>query len=338
MDDRTLIGSGDRTQVIAGERTQAVPAAGAGVRCPVCETPNAAGEVWCIECGFRLDATPGDIPAADQLAPPAYLRDDDGATFPIRPGLNTLGRADAAILVADPTVSRRHAQIGLEEGHLWIEDLGSSNGTLVNGVRLNAGQRKELEGGEKLQFGSKSLQLEIDRPDQLGQGSALQSASETEVGEATALQETEAGEAAMLTEPVGVEAAAPAEDASAAGEASRPAEASAAAAGEPAASPEETEPQLILSSGERVPLPEGVTTVGRRGDNDLVIPDAYTSGSHAQIIREGPALFLVDVGSTNGTTLNGERLAPGERVPLNDGDAIVFGQVTATFHSPRTTG
>ena len=61
----------------------------------------------------------------------------------------------------------------------------------------------------------------------------------------------------------------------------------------------------------------GVTTFGRRAENSVVLPgDPYVSGSHAQIIADGDVFRLTDIGSTNGTLLNGERLAINEPVTL----------------------
>src|SRR5205085_12003827 len=55
----------------------------------------------------------------------------------LRPGVSTIGRAsDCEVLVPDQLVSGRHAQITLsDDGRLRVQDLGSRNGTYVNGVR-----------------------------------------------------------------------------------------------------------------------------------------------------------------------------------------------------------
>src|SRR4029079_11126660 len=54
----------------------------------------------------------------------------------------TIGRDEGTDLrVLDPEVSRRHAQVSLEDGTAWIDDLGSLNGTFVNGERVIEHQR-----------------------------------------------------------------------------------------------------------------------------------------------------------------------------------------------------
>lgn len=70
---------------------------------------------------------------------------------------------------------------------------------------------------------------------------------------------------------------------------------------------------------------------------NLVINDVYISRSHAAIFQEGENFFLQDLNSKNGTFLNGERLAPGERSarPLKDGDKIRFNIVEFRFLVPK---
>ncbi|MCP4782089.1 MAG: EAL domain-containing protein [Fuerstiella sp.] len=70
--------------------------------------------------------------------------------------------------------------------------------------------------------------------------------------------------------------------------------------------------------------PDGLT-IGRRFGNDLCLSNPTVSGHHARVFALGDQLFLEDVGSTNGTLLNGRRVTSVES--LNDGDVAQFGQV-----------
>jgi hypothetical protein len=61
------------------------------------------------------------------------------------------------IVVADPSVSRRHAQITLRDGVWVIQDLASTNGTSVNGARIG---RMALHAGDIVALGSQSIQID----------------------------------------------------------------------------------------------------------------------------------------------------------------------------------
>lgn len=72
--------------------------------------------------------------------------------------------------------------------------------------------------------------------------------------------------------------------------------------------------------------------VGRLKACDICLPDKNASRQHAAIEREGTGWALRDLGSTNGTLLNGE---PVDRARLRDGDRITVGITELTFHEPR---
>ena len=68
--------------------------------------------------------------------------------------------------------------------------------------------------------------------------------------------------------------------------------------------------------------------VGRAADNELAINDASVSKIHAALLMTGEGTLLVaDTGSTNGTYLNGRRIAYGESRLIEDGDVVGFGDV-----------
>lgn len=70
------------------------------------------------------------------------------------------------------------------------------------------------------------------------------------------------------------------------------------------------------------------TTIGRGGKNLLILPDQSVSRFHAELIRLGRDYLLRDIGSVNGTYVNGARVT--EQL-LNDGDAIRFGTSDVEF-------
>jgi hypothetical protein len=91
--------------------------------------------------------------------------------------------------------------------------------------------------------------------------------------------------------------------------------------------------RITLPSGTReVPLlfkPGGRRlNVGRAADNELSLNDASVSKIHAALLMTGEGTLLVaDTGSTNGTYINGRRIAYGESRLIEDGDVIGFGDV-----------
>jgi hypothetical protein len=72
-------------------------------------------------------------------------------------------------------------------------------------------------------------------------------------------------------------------------------------------------------------------SVGRARNCDLVIRDSGVSKLHALIWMNGEVFTLVDVGSQNGTWLNGQRLTVNQAAPLERNDEISFGGVPAVF-------
>jgi hypothetical protein len=73
----------------------------------------------------------------------------------------------------------------------------------------------------------------------------------------------------------------------------------------------------------------GGAVLGRSADADIVLGDQFSSGRHARLAPHGDAVVLEDLGSTNGTYLNGEPL--GGPQPLHDGDRIRIGDSEFTF-------
>src|SRR5208282_782271 len=71
-----------------------------------------------------------------------------------------------------------------------------------------------------------------------------------------------------------------------------------------------------------VPLARERTTIGRRADNDICIPDLAVSGEHAVVVTIFADSFLEDLGSTNGTLVNGQAIA---KHFLRDRDQVEIG-------------
>jgi hypothetical protein len=81
-------------------------------------------------------------------------------------------------------------------------------------------------------------------------------------------------------------------------------------------------------TGRIIALPNQMVTMGRAPDNDVVVADPATSGRHGRIEVRAGAFWISDLGSTNGTLVNGE---PVIEKQLADGDLIAIGQNTIRF-------
>jgi len=80
--------------------------------------------------------------------------------------------------------------------------------------------------------------------------------------------------------------------------------------------------------GRRLSLRAGRQTIGRRGDNDIVLNDLSVSASHAWIMNQQGHYVIMNTLSTNGTFVNGKRI---HEARLRHGDRVRFGQLEFTF-------
>jgi pSer/pThr/pTyr-binding forkhead associated (FHA) protein len=147
------------------------------MHCPECGFVNTEGANYCQKCGafladvtqehdnttaaWQLDET-GEIQAVDpeQVEDTATLvirsgGGRSGETFPVEGERMRIGRSpDAEIFLDDVTVSRNHALLVRRRDGLYIDDLGSLNGTYVNRKRIES---HKLVDGDELQIGKYKL-------------------------------------------------------------------------------------------------------------------------------------------------------------------------------------
>lgn len=274
----------NRTQMIPGTNlsvTQVIQP----VQCPICKTHNPAGEAFCVECGLLFSsALPDDAFGAPAVRLPCLV-DESGREHFLRPGSNIVGR-EADILLTDARVSRRHAEITLEGQTVKLKDLGSTNGTTVNGEKLESGNEVTLSAGDEVMFGGVKLVLSFP-------------------GEGNITQVPAGGKTQSIPAPPG----------------KKPAVA------------------LLQTQDEEYPLVKGENTLGRRQDNDIVISDPYASGSHGKFEINDEGVFFTDLGSTNGTLLNGSKLPANEKVRVTPDDELQIGRLTfkLAFKQNETT-
>ncbi len=303
----------DATQVVSAPAFEATQYA-ANVDCPVCHTPNPPSETYCMDCGFMLSSAPVDVSDMPKPESVGKLVSSDGALeFPLKRGENTIGREAADVLLVNSTVSRKHGRVLVEDAGVFIEDIGSANGTFVDGVKLEPNQRVEIKDGSEITIGS--VVMKYIAPE----------APESEPVACEATQE------------IDIE---PADDSAKAEDIEEPAQAAPEA--ESAEQPEEpiAEESVAQPVGHLVPkdgaaalaLSEGVNTIGRReGANTVVVSDPYCSGRHADLTVQDGVFTITDVGSTNGTLVNGTALEAHAARELQAGDEITLGRPVFTL-------
>ena len=95
--------------------------------------------------------------------------------------------------------------------------------------------------------------------------------------------------------------------------------------------------QKIEGMSSDIEIEIGTMTIGRKPGNNLALPlDTYISGRHAEILADTSGVYLTDVGSTNGTVVNGQRLTANVRQTLLEGDEVQLGQTRFKFVSLRS--
>ncbi len=206
-----------------------------------------------------------------------------------------LGRErDNDILLEAELASRYHAELHLEHGHAYLKDCGSMNGTSVNGQRVWG--LAPLQHGDVLDIGGQRFRYEDALAPPGSPAKALLSAPR---GDDPHLAET----AALAALP-------------------GPARAAPVIPGE-----------LIVSGGPnaggRFEVQGSLMTIGRDSACEVVIPDSSISRRHAQLVRQESGLYVHDLGSRNGTAVNGQRLSAPHR--LEDGDTLTVGNIPLRY-------
>lgn len=245
----------------------------------------------------------------------------DGREYKVGNGPLTLGRDAASnVVVSGSEVSRQHAEIRPDpEGYLLVDV--SVNGTYVNGERVAKTHR--LARADVIRIGNDEFRFYADSPPAAAQARPGDSPRSPQPAGAThRLSDTMMG----LPSSAPARTAAPVSPSSSSQATSGPAPAPASPAAPPLAS-------LLLRSGqlkgERLPVKVPVVNIGRGDFNDVIIADPSVSTMHAKLQRRDAIWILTDLGSTNGTYIEGERLT-GE-APLSPGTTIKFGDIVALF-------
>jgi pSer/pThr/pTyr-binding forkhead associated (FHA) protein len=252
--------------------------------------------------------TPG---AAEARTDGRLLSLVDGREYPVGPGGLSIGRdASCDLVITSPEVSRRHAEIRSAPKGFALLDR-STNGVLVNGKRVWA--ELALGRGDMIRIGREEFRFYAE-----GQGAGTAANLES----VPSLQVTAAMPA--MKRPVRP----PVADASPpASELKEP-----LSAAEPKARNVLATLEIINegpTKGKKFDLLTPLSNVGRGDHNDVIVRDESVSESHAKIQRRDDGWYAVDMGSTNGTYVNGERISSETRI--GTGADIRFGGVKTVF-------
>jgi pSer/pThr/pTyr-binding forkhead associated (FHA) protein len=231
----------------------------------------------------------------------------DGREYTMSGPTLVFGRdAGSDVVVGGTEVSRRHAEIQTTPEGYVLNDL-SVNGTFVNGERV--GRQHLLARADVIRIGHDEFRFYADVP------SPAPSRGRRSVPPVTAPQPPTGAGARLSDTLMGMPQPLP-------GPSVTPTQPQAA----PLAS-------LLVRSGamkgRRLAVKVPVVNIGRADFNDIVISDPSVSTSHAKLQRRDDIWMLTDLGSTNGTFVEGERLS-GE-VPLGPGTTVKFGEVAVLF-------
>ena len=212
----------------------------------------------------------------------------------LEPGVAHLGRAeDNDLVLTDIGVSRRHARILVQSNGVWIEDLGSGNGTYCKGQRVT---RHALKTGDEILVDPFTLAFEI------------------ELGELPSI-----GGLTSELEDVGDEDTARVPNSITTGQIRR-------------SSLELKGARLVTLSGSRLSpsyfVDEKGITIGRSDARDIILFDPSASRNHAVIEPVGDSFWLRDEGSGNGTFVNSNRV---KEQSLRHGDRVRVGSTEFRF-------
>lgn len=247
------------------------------MNCDHCGAPVLPTSRFCPVCGKAIASS---SPAAQPLVTLSVQGPTGDKSFPLGPGTSVIGRTpDNTIPLPHDEVSRHHAQLLVDGSGCCISDLGSTNGTFVNGIRLGQQRPERLREGDVLQIGPFALGL--------------------------AFASGRNGPVRVDFPPVRLDVPPARLDV----------------------------PPERLYKAEAAPTArfdlaqKPAVRIGRASDNDLVVQHPQVSRYHAVLERTGRDFRLTDLGSTNGTMVNGKRITRPQM--LREGDAVQI--ATARF-------
>ncbi|MDF2696137.1 MAG: ABC-type multidrug transport system, ATPase component, partial [Labilithrix sp.] len=204
------------------------------------------------------------------------------------PGHILVGReaSTSSLVIASGAVSSTHATVMMDR--MMVQDSGSTSGTYVAGSRIAPNSPVPIDPNGVVAFGPVPVPVSL-----LGQIAQALS------GGARPGSAPDAGPGGGAPAPGG--------------------------APPPGGGSSPRKHRTVIGELDLKQLQGGTISIGRTPDNKIVVPHPQVSARHAQIIDQGGNLFLEDLGSGNGTFVRGQRLARGQRVPVQNGEKVYIG-------------
>lgn len=292
------------------------------------------------------------------------IEDDEGrkTVVPFVRDEITIGRQEGnTIRLTERNVSRRHARLVRQNGHVLVEDLGSYNGVRINGERIQG--QAQIADGDLIQIGDYDLAVQKEAAAQAAaqaQAQAQTQAPQSQVGAPTIRLPASALQAALNDAHAKPAPASDAEtelDVPAHSEEDEEDDAPTPSPAEQrrhstavirmdqvemnrprkvAAVEADEAPHLLVVSaelkGQEFACIRTEMRIGRTDDNDIAIDHRSLSRTHAKLVREDSGEWrIIDMQSANGMAVNGESYA---QASLAHGDLIELGHVKLRFIGP----
>jgi pSer/pThr/pTyr-binding forkhead associated (FHA) protein len=228
-----------------------------------------------------------------------YLGDKALGTFSLAGGELTIGRVSGnGIVIDNAGVSRRHAVIRVKEDKVFLEDLGSANGTFIRGQKI---ETCELHDGDEIVVVKHRLVYRIPK-----EADAPPKAEPT----ADAGQKTMYIDAAAMAQAMGAKPGTARTETAAA-----------------------LRPRLILPDLKKFALEEDEVTLGSGASCQIKLSGMFVGKEHAKIVRTKEGQFKIQhLSGMAGTRVNGEKIT--EHV-LKHGDEIEVGKQKLLFRLER---
>ena len=260
---------------------------------------------------MRPDAL--DEPAPTSASTVLGALDGGGRRFELLGPMISIGRDPGAdVSLQDPAVSSTHAQLAEHEGRLYVRDLGSRNGTYVNRAMVSVPH--PLEDGDVIHIGETDLTFRAAQ----GRPPAAPVAPIPDA----------APEAIAPTPPAAPPSPAP----------PAPSTPPAPSAVPPAPSVPPAGPakfRVVVEAGPQVgnafKLTPPAVVLGRDPEAEIALSESTVSWRHCRLTPRGSGWAIVDLGSTNGTRVNGRLLEANNEVSLDPGSVLQLGDIVLRF-------